>query len=127
MKPITMMIDDIKYVREDSIKAQKSFAELDGKSFVVCRSTSASPYFGYLESDVVQADGKSTVVLIEARRIYEWYGAAGLQQLAESGTSQPTKCKFTPKVKVKISNVHEILYCTEEAKKSLEAVKEWKL
>jgi hypothetical protein len=120
-----MMINNVKYVREDSFK--KEAVSLDGKPFVICRSTSASPYFGYLESDVVQADGKSTVVLVEARRIYEWYGAAGLQQLAESGTSQPTKCKFTPKVKCKISNVHEILYCTEESKKSLEGVKEWKL
>ena len=124
-KPETMMIDDVKYVRADSVK--KEAKSLDGKPFVICRSTSASPYFGYLESDVVQADGKSTVILIEARRIYEWYGAAGLQQLAESGTTQPSKCKFTPKVKVKISNVHEILYCTEESKKCLEAVKEWKL
>jgi hypothetical protein len=125
MKPETMMIDDVRYVREDSLK--KEAKSIDGKPFVICRSTTASPYFGYLESDTIAPDGKSTVVLIEARRIYEWYGAAGLQQLAESGTAQPTKCKFTPMVKVKISNVHEILYCTETAKKSLEEVKEWKL
>lgn len=124
-KPMTMKIDDVEYVRKDSINTEAK--SMDGKPFVICRSTSASPYFGYLESDIIQADGKSTVVLIEARRIYEWYGAAGLQQLAESGTTQPTKCKFTPKVKVKISNVHEILYCTESSKKSLEEVKEWKL
>ncbi len=123
-KPETMMIDDVKYVREDSLK--KECISLDGKPFVICRSTTASPYFGYMESDVVQADGKSTVILIEARRIYEWYGAAGLQQLAESGTSNPSKCKFTAKVKVKLSNVHEILYCTEISKKSLEGVSVWK-
>lgn len=124
-KPETMMIDDVKYIRADS--AKKEAVSSDGKPFVVCRSTTASPYFGYLESELIAPDGKSTVVLIEARRIYEWHGAAGLQQLAESGTSQPSKCKFTPKVKVKISNVHEILYCTEDAKKSLEGVKEWKI
>lgn len=116
-----IIINGTKYIKEST------FAEQDGKSFVICRSTTASPYFGFLESSIVEQDGKHTVVLSGARRIYQWYGAAGLQQLAESGTTQPDRCKFTPKVKVKISNVHEILYCTEQAKKSLEGVAEWKL
>ena len=120
-KPETMMIDDIKYVRADSFK--KDAATLDGKQFVVVRSTTASPFFGYLEKE---DEVNKTVILCNARRIYYWEGASTLSQLAESGTSKPDKCKFPAAVKVKISNVHEIYYATEEARISLESVKVWK-
>jgi hypothetical protein len=119
-KPQTMKIDDVEYVRKDSIT---QFAiPVDGKPFVIVRSTTASPFFGYLEKE---DEINKTVILVNARRIYEWYGAATLSQLAESGTSQPDKCKFPAPVKVKLSNVHEIYYATEAAKKCLEAVKIW--
>lgn len=121
-KPMTMKIDDVEYVRKDSIKADAQ--TLDGKPFVIVRSTTASPFFGYLEKE---DEVNKTVILVNARRIYEWYGAATLSQLAESGTTQPEKCKFPAPIKVKISNVHEIYYPTEEARKNLEAVKVWRV
>lgn len=121
-KPETIKIDDVEYVRKGT--ETKYAKELDGKSFVIVRSTTASPFFGYLEKE---DEVNKTVILVNARRIYEWYGAATLSQLAESGTSQPDKCKFPAPVKVKISNVHEIYYATEEARKNLEAVKIWRV
>jgi len=120
--PNTIKIDEVEYVRKDTIKQDAT--PLDGKPFVIVRSTTASPFFGYLEKE---DEVNKTVILINARRIYEWHGAATLSQLAESGTSQPDKCKFPAAVKVKISNVHEIYYATEEAQKNLEAVKIWKV
>jgi hypothetical protein len=117
----TIKINEVEYVRADSL--QKDAKSLDGKPFVIVRSTTASPFFGYLEEE---DEVNKTVVLLNARRIYEWYGAATLSQLAESGTSQPDKCKFPAPVKVKISNVHEIYYATENARKNLEAIKVWK-
>lgn len=120
-KPMTMKIDDVEYVRKDSVKVEAQ--SLDGKPFVIVRSTTASPFFGYLEKE---DDTLKTVVLVNARRIYYWAGAATLSQLAESGTSKPNDCKFPAPVKVKISNVHEIYYATEEARKCLEGVKVWK-
>ena len=121
MEPMTIKINEVEYVRKDSlVKEGKS---LDGKPFVIVRSTTASPFFGYLEKE---DEVNKTVILVNARRIYEWYGAATLSQLAESGTSQPDKCKFPAPVKVKISNVHEIYYATEAAQKNLEGVKIWK-
>ena len=121
-KPMTIKIDEVEYVRKDSIKSDAQ--SLDGKPFVIVRSTTASPFFGYLEKE---DDVNKTVILVNARRIYEWYGAATLSQLAESGTSQPDKCKFPAPIKVKISNVHEIYYPTETARQNLEAVKVWKV
>lgn len=122
MKPNTIKIDEVEYVRKDTLKQDAK--SMDGKPFVIVRSTTASPFFGYLEKE---DEVNKTVILVNARRIYEWYGAATLSQLAESGTSQPDKCKFPAAVKVKISNVHEIYYATEEAQKCLESVKVWKV
>lgn len=116
-----MTINNEVYVKKSSVKSSE-FANVDGKPFVVVRSTTASPFFGYLEKE---DDAAKTVVLVQARRIYYWEGAATLSQLAESGTSKPDKCKFPAAVKVKISNVHEIYYATEVARKSLEGVKIW--
>lgn len=118
----TIKINEVEYVRADSL--HKDAKSLDGKPFVIVRSTTASPFFGYLEKE---DEVNKTVILVNARRIYEWYGAATLSQLAESGTSQPDKCKFPAPVKVKISNVHEIYYATSVAQKNLESVKVWKV
>jgi len=117
-----MTINGVEYVRKDSVKNEAE--SLDGKPFVIVRSTTASPFFGYLEKE---DEVNKTVILVNARRIYEWYGAATLSQLADTGTSQPDKCKFPAPIKVKISNVHEVYYPTEEARKSLEGVKVWKV
>lgn len=70
-KPMTMKIDDVEYVRKDSVKVEAQ--SLDGKPFVIVRSTTASPFFGYLEKE---DDALKTVVLVNARRIYYWAGAA---------------------------------------------------
>ena len=120
-KPMSMKIDDVEYVRKDSIKNEAQ--SLNGKPFVIVRSTTASPFFGYIEKE---DDIAKTVILVNARRIYEWHGAATLSQLAESGSSLPDKCKIPAAIKVKISNVHEIYYCTEESRKNLEGIKVWK-
>jgi hypothetical protein len=117
----TIVLNNEEYVKKSSIKVEAP--SIDGKPFVIVRSTTASPFFGYLEKE---DDTAKTVILINARRIYYWAGAATLSQLAESGTSKPNDCKFPAPVKVKLSNVHEIYYATEEARKCLEAVKIWK-
>lgn len=116
----TMIINGEEYVKKSLVKEDAQ--TLEGKPFVVVRSTTASPFFGYLEKE---DEVNKTVILCNARRIYYWEGAATLSQLAESGSSKPDKCKFPAPVKVKISNVHEIYYATEEARKNLEGVKVW--
>jgi hypothetical protein len=118
----TVTLNGVEYVRKDSVKQEAT--SLDGKPFVVVRSTTASPFFGYLENeDTVN----KTVTLVNARRIYQWFGAATLSQLAESGTSKPKECKFPCAVsKVRINNVHELYFATEEARKNLESVPVWK-
>jgi hypothetical protein len=69
-------------------------------------------------------------VLTNARRIWQWYGAATLSQLAVDGTSRPSECKFpAPVVRIELvsqSYGFEVIDCTPTARKSIENVPVWK-
>lgn len=92
------------------------------KPYVIVRTYSAGVFAGTLET----RDGKE-VVLSNARRIWYWAGAASLSQLATSGTSRPSDCKFPVAVpRVVLTEAIEILDVTPEAQASIAAVPEWK-
>jgi len=119
MKPETMMIDDVKYVREDAVN--KMASERDGMKYVIARTYSAGVFAGFLES----RDGQE-VVMRDARRLWQWSGAAPLSQLAMSGTSKPDSSKFPETVyTIELLQVVEILHCTKTAKESIESVEIW--
>jgi len=118
--PETMMIDDVKYVREDSL-TEKAKTNTYGLEYKIVRTYSAGVFAGYLES----REGKE-VVMRDARRLWFWSGAASLSQLSVDGTKDPDNCKFPCAVdKVILTEVIEILDCTEKAKNSIEGVTLW--
>lgn len=93
---------------------------------VIVRTYSAGVWMGqikWLED--------STVVLINARRLWYWEGAASLSQLALEGTKKPDNCKFTVVITdedgVYLPQVIEILPMTDIAINSINSVKEWKI
>lgn len=91
------------------------------KPYVICRTYSAGVFAGFLES----RKGKE-VTLTNARRLWYWAGAASLSQLAVTGTSNPSSCKFPVAVpRVQLTEAIEILDVTPAAKKSIEAVPVW--
>lgn len=96
-------------------------ATQDGMKYVIVRTYSAGVFAGYLESK----NGKE-VVLRRARRLWYWAGAASLSQLAMEGVKKPGECKFPTEVdRVELTEVIEILDCTEKAKMSIANVKVW--
>ena len=119
-KPETIRIDDVEYVRKDSVNQKAE--TLDGMPYVICRTYSAGVFAGYLES----RNGKE-VVMRQARRIWYWDGAASLSQLAVDGTSKPENCKFPCVVdKVELTEAIEIIECTADAQASIKGVPLWK-
>lgn len=120
MKPETMMIDDVKYVRED--KAGQQIEEIAG-DYVVVRCDRAGVFAGVLVAD---SEKGQECTLLRARRLWYWSGAASLSQLATEGTKKPDECKF-PRVvpSIRLKDVIEIIPCTDKAKKSIEGVKVW--
>jgi len=87
------------------------------------RTYSAGVFYGELKS----REGKE-VVLLNARRVWYWMGAASLSQLAQSGTSNPSGCKFPQAItEVILTEVIELIPVTDAALKILNSVPVWKL
>jgi hypothetical protein len=124
MKPETMMIDDVKYVRADKVK--ETAAQVDGLNLVLVRSYGAGVFYGYLKEKKAELNGIN-ITLIQARRIFYWDGACSLTQIAVDGTTAPDNCKITDPIDNHfIANVIEILPMSRKAALSLEGVKAWK-
>lgn len=89
---------------------------------VIVRGDRSGVFFGTL----AKKEGRE-VVLTNCRRLWCWYGAASISQLAVDGTSRPDDCKFTVTVgEIAIMDAIEIIPCTDKAIKSIEEVREWK-
>lgn len=89
---------------------------------VIVRTYSAGVFMG----ELVSRKGQE-VVLTNARRIWQWAGAASLSQLAMEGTSNPSGCKFPcPVDRVELLQAVEILDVTPKAKQSIDNVPVWK-
>ena len=90
---------------------------------VIIRGNKSGVFFGTL------AEKNGTEVrLTDCRRLWYWEGANSISQLAAEGTKNPYGCKFTISVpEIVITDVLEIIPCTDEAIKSIEGVKVWKM
>lgn len=114
-------IDDIEYVRKDSITVNQKAEKLDGLKYVIVRTYSAGVFAGYLKKQ----EGKEGTVL-KARRLWYWDGAASLSQLAMEGVSKPENCKFPVEVdQIVLTEIIEVLDCTKKAQDSIKGVKIW--
>jgi hypothetical protein len=90
--------------------------------FVIVRTYSAGVFAGNIES----RNGKE-VILKNAIRLWQWYGACSLSQLAQEGTKDPSQCKFAiPVDNLEILEAIEILTTTACAEKSIKGVTTWK-
>ena len=120
MKPETIKIDDVEYVRKD---ADNSLAEsVEGMPYVICRTQSAGVFAGYLKG----RNGQE-VKLYHARRLWYWKGAASLSQAAVEGFSHASECKFPVEVPVvELLQAIEIIPCSKKAKDSIARVLVWK-
>lgn len=106
------------YVEKDSQGSEKIAGD-----YKIFRTYSAGVFAGIQES----RNGKEAVVR-NARRLWQWAGAASLSQLATDGTRAPASCKFPAEVdKIELTEVIEVLSVTEKAKKSIAAVSVWKV
>lgn len=92
----------------------------EGKCIVRCDR--AGVFFAEVES--LQA---GVAMLVNARRLWYWDGAASLSQLAHEGVTAPQNCKFTVTVpRMLVCGVIEIIPCTEAAVESINGVGIWK-
>jgi|SRR3990167_4973154 len=113
MEPDTIKINEVEYVRKE---------KTEGMRYIICRAQNAGVFAGWLKSQNGQE-----VILLNARRLWYWSGAASLSQAAEEGFSNPNACKFPCEVsEVKLIQAIELLNCTERARLSIKKVPIWK-
>ena len=119
----TIEIDGVEYVRADSVKDYEPAEQVDGLNFVIVRDPNAGVYFGWLKEE-----NGVECVLVNARNVHYWSGAASLMQMANEGVKNPDDCRFTQIVKsIKLKGVCEILPCTKKAQDNLTSVEIWKM
>jgi len=96
------------------------------KKFYIFRTNRAGVWFGNKKSL-----DRQVAVVTNARRLWYWEGAASLSQLAIEGVKYHNKCKFTMTIiddeGVYLSDVIEILPCTQKAVNSINSVPIWKI
>ena len=115
-QPETIKIDDVEYVRRDSLTAGIF------EDYVIVRTQSAGVHFGHLSEKSGQE-----VILKDSRRIWYWDGAASLSQMAMDGVSKPENCKFpTSLPEITLLQAIEIIPCTQKAVESIKNVPIWK-
>jgi hypothetical protein len=89
--------------------------------YVIIRAKDSGVFAGYLQ----EKDGQQ-VTLKYARRLWYWSGAASCSELANKGVKDPANCKFPPPVNIEeILDTCEIIYATNEGRRSIEGVTHW--
>lgn len=84
---------------------------------VIVRTYSAGVHFGYLR----YRNGKE-VGLERSRRIWRWFGAWTISEIADSGLDI-SRSKIAAPVSVVLTEAIEIIDCTDQAVKCLESAK----
>jgi hypothetical protein len=116
-----IILNNQTYVLKDDTNFSDNNIPTKELRYVIVRTRTAGVHAGYL----YHREGKE-VVLKKSRNIWKWAGASTLSQLAMTGTSNPSGCKFPCVVDhIELTDAIEILHCTEEAKKCLETVPVW--
>ncbi len=87
-KPETMMIDDVKYIREDSANLQPK--QHEGMDYCIVRSREQGVMCGYVES----INGR-TVTLHQARQIWRYDSTFVLVDVAENGMRDAKKAQLS--------------------------------
>lgn len=101
---------------------------IDLKNFIDKKVIIRGRYSGVQYGTLEQVDG-TNVILKDSRRLWYWNGAASLTQLSQEGVKYPQDCKFTvtSQTPIYISDMIEILVCTDTAIQNIQEVAEWKI
>ena len=124
MTPSTIKIDEVEYVRADSVSQKPP--SVDGMERCIIRSYAAGVFVGYVAEQKAELNGVN-ITLKQAKRIHYWDGACSLTQLAKDGTVAPANCRITEAVESQfIANVIEIIPISKKSADIIDGVKAWK-
>jgi len=119
-RPKTIKIDEVEYVRADSVQTLAD--PMDGLRYCIARCRDAGVHAGFVKEQV----GRE-VVLLNSRRLWRWHGKT-LSGLATEGTTKLSACKYSDEIpEIKLLEVCELISCTEAGVRHIrEEVGPWK-
>ena len=89
----------------------------------IFRGDRSGVFYGTLTN--VSDDFKAAEIK-DCRRLWYWAGANSISDLAIKGTKKPKNCNITKAVeRIVLTDVIEIIPCTDVAISNIESVKEW--
>lgn len=120
IKAEELVVNGVTYVPKNSID-NKTQINTEGLECSVIRTRSAGVFYGFIK----ERNGLEAVVL-NCKRIWAWYGAASLSELAVRGVSKPKECKIPVAIpKHILTEVIEIIPLSSKAYDTLESVPLW--
>lgn len=107
--------------QQESEKQAKEQRREDSSSvgeYVIVRTRSSGVYVGTILAEPEQ----QTVLLADARRIISWTGTDPVMHVSKLATvgMENAPCKFSYPVDTYLTEVLQLIFCTEEAKRSLQ-------
>ena len=116
-----VVINGVTYVQKGA-----ETPKMNKDNAVIIRTRSAGVFFGNKTSGM-DALEHGIVVLANARRLWFWSGANTISCLAIFGTLKPKECKFcAPLESITLTEVIEVVPCTEQSVVSISGVPVWK-
>ena len=125
MEEKTIKINEIEYVRKDSIKVTlPAKKNSKGMEYCVVRTYSAGVFAGYIDRKIKGQEN----TIFNSRRLWYWDGANSLSDVATNGVTKPQNCKFAKEiVETDLKQIIEVIPCTEKAEKNIKEVKIWEM
>lgn len=90
------------------------------EQYYIVRADKAGVFFGKIK----ERKGDE-VTMTDVRKIWYWYGACAIEQIAVDGVAPQSKLTVTVK-EMTIIEVCQIIPCTEKATEKLLAIKDWR-
>lgn len=113
----TLTLDGVEYIRKDSVKEQAEVNK-DGLTYSIVRTYSAWVWAGWIKFPC-----EAWEIVYDARRLWKWDSIFTLSELANNWVRKAIDCKFAEEVdRVWLTEVIEVIPCTETAKNSIQSV-----
>jgi hypothetical protein len=120
-----IIVNSIKYVPENTLKSAETAKSVKGLTYCIIRTYSAGVWAGWVDLKVYG----EKMFIMDARRLWKWWSEFTLSALATTGIKdgKESENKYAmPVEKVYLTNVIEIIPCTEIAKQQIVAQPNYK-
>lgn len=117
-----IIIDGKKYVPADSVPAGTPAKSVKGMKYCIVRGYQSGVWAGY-----VQEQEGAKIIMVNARNIWYWKGAASLAQLSQEGIKDLKESKITQEVPVMtLLDANTVMPASEQAREVITNSPVWK-